>query len=194
MNTLSESLGLISGLFLITGYIPYLYAVLRGTAVPNRASWLIWSLSTVIILFGVKETGTNEAIWVPIADAVGCTLIFLFAIFLGVGGWSKADKISLGICLLSIIILFATGSALVALIMNLLIYISGYIPTIKKALISPTSENFTAWTLFFIGVLLNLVTVIIGTDTGFAVWLYPIVLVFTVGTLFTILVRGKLQK
>jgi nitrate reductase NapE component len=63
----------------------------------------------------------------------------------------------------------------------------GLILTIKKALKKPSSESRAAWTIFFLGTLLNLLTVIIGTDTGFAVWLYPIILVVVVGTLVGIL-------
>ncbi len=185
----SEILGIVSGIFLISGYVPYIYEVLRKTTTPNRASWFIWALSTTIILFGVHETGTNEAIWVPVADAVGCTLIFLFSIKLGVGGWARTDKISLLICLISLGILFMTGNALISLLMNLCIYVSGYIPTIRKVMDKPKSESKFAWSLFFIGVILNLVTVAIGNDSGFAVWLYPIVLVCTVGTLFFYIMR-----
>lgn len=191
---LPASLGLLSGIFLISGYIPYIYSVLRKKTTPNRASWFIWCLSTAIILFGVHSTGTNEAIWVPIADALGCLIIFLLSIKMGVGGWAKTDKISLIICLISLLILFFTGSALIALIMNLCIYVSGYIPTIKKVINEPNSEDKSAWTLFFIGVILNLVTVSVGTDTGFAVWLYPIVLVFTVGTLYFLIIRRLVIK
>jgi hypothetical protein len=193
--TLPEALGLISGLFLIGGYIPYIWEVLRKTSVPNRASWFIWSLSTAIILFGVKETGTHEAIWVPIADALGCFIIFAFSIKWGVGGWSFTDRISLFICLMSLVVLWLTGNALIALVMNLFIYISGYISTIKKEIDTPGVESKTAWTIFFIGVVLNLVTVMIGTDQGFAVWLYPIVLVVVVGVLCYFIYRGSfLQK
>lgn len=189
--TFSQILGVISGILLISGYVPYLYAVVRKTTTPNRASWFIWALSTTIILFGVKEIGTHEALWVPIADAVGCSVIFLLSLKLGVGGWALTDRISLLICLISVGILFLTGNALVALIMNLLIYVSGYIPTIRKTIDNPRSESKVAWSLFFAGVVLNLITVAIGTDTGFAVWLYPIVLVLTVGTLYVLLFRKK---
>lgn len=129
----------------------------------------------------------------PIADALGCTLILLLSIPRGTGGWSWTDRISFGICIASLLVWWYTSSAIVAVIMNLLIYVSGYIPTIKKAYIKPKTESFYAWTLFFIGVLLNLITVIIGSDTGFAVWLYPIVLVLTVGTLYTILLKNFLK-
>jgi hypothetical protein len=186
---LPETLGLISGALLIAGYIPYIYEVLKGQTKPSRMSWFIWALSTTIILFGVHETGTNEAIWVPVADAIGCTAIFLLAIWRGVGGWTKVDKISLGICVASLIVLAVTGDAFIALLMNLCIYVSGYISTIKKAMIDPKSESLVAWSMFFGGVILNLITVAIGNDTGLAVWLYPIVLVATVGTLFYFLVR-----
>ncbi len=187
--TFPETLGLISGLFLISGYIPYTYEVIKGTDTPNRASWFIWALSTVVILLGVKETGTNEAIWVPIADAVGCFIIFILSIRFGVGGWSKTDKISLVIAISSLGIWLITGNAFVAFLMNLIIYISGYISTIKKAMVNPESESLFAWTLFFIGVVLNLTTVVVGTDTGFEIWLYPIVLVVTVGTLYFLLIK-----
>jgi len=182
-------LGITAGVFLITGYIPYIYEVLKGTDVPNRASWFIWSLSTATILFGVNATGTHEAIWVPIADAIGCFIIFILSIKLGVGGWSKTDKVSLLLCLLSLVVWWLTGNILVALIANLLIYVSGYIPTIKKSIKNPEQESFIAWTFFLIGVVLNLLTVLIGSDTGFAVWLYPIVLVVTVGTLYYFIIR-----
>jgi len=188
MNTI-EIISLIAGIFLIAGYIPYIYEVIKRQTIPSRASWIIWSLSTIVILFGVRATGTTEAIWVPIADAVGCTVIFLLSVPYGTGGWSRTDRISFSICIASLIVWILTANALVALLMNLAIYVSGYISTIKKSYEEPHTESFFAWSLFFIGVILNLIVVIIGTDTGFAVWLYPIVLVLTVGILYTTLFR-----
>jgi hypothetical protein len=185
----SQALGIVAGIFLIAGYIPYIYEVFKKQTIPNRASWFIWALSTTILLFGVKATGTHEAIWVPVADAVGCLAIFILAIWRGVGGWSITDRISLLVCFASLGVWFFTGNALLALLMNLCIYISGYVPTIKKALLDPRHESRNAWSLFFIGVVLNLVTVIIGTDRGFAVWLYPIVLIAVVGVLLVLLLR-----
>lgn len=187
--SLAITLGFISGIFLIAGYLPYVYGVLKKTTRPSRVSWFIWSLSTVIILIGVASTGTHEAIWVPVADAIGCLIIFILSIFLGVGGWSRTDVISLVVCAMSIFTIWKTGDTLLALIMNLLIYVSGYIPTIRKSLINPRSESLSAWTLFLVGVLLNLITVAISADKGFAVWLYPVVLVVTVGTLYLVLIR-----
>ena len=192
--TVPELLGIVSGLFLITGYLPYMYEVLKKKTVPNRMSWFIWSLSTATILFGVRTTGTTEAIWVPIADAVGCFLIFVLALRYGVGGASTTDRISLGICIASLLTWWLTGNAMLALIMNLCIYVSGYIPTIKKALENPQSESHTAWSLFFIGVVLNIITVAIGTDTGLAIWLYPVTLVCVVGTLLAILIFKSRDK
>ena len=193
MNDLAYMLGLIAGIFTIAGYIPYIYEVIAKTDVPSRASWIIWSLSTLIILFGVNATGTHEAIWVPVTDALGCFVIMLLSIKYGVGGWNRTDKISFSLCILSLVILWTTGNALTALIMNLLIYISGYISTIKKAIEDPTTESKTAWSLFLIGVVLNFITVVVGSDRGFAVWLYPSVLVICVGVLFTILFRKPKQ-
>lgn len=185
--TFPQILGLLSGVLLISGYAPYIYEVAKKKTVPSRVSWFIWSLATAIILFSVFETGTTEAIWVPIADAVGCFLIFVLSLRYGMGGWTRTDKISLAICAASLLVWWLTGNAFIALVMDLGIYVSGYLPTIKKALVDPARESRTAWTIFFAGVLLNLLTVVIGTDTGIAVWLYPVTLVVVVGTLAAIL-------
>ncbi|MEN9621904.1 MAG: hypothetical protein RLZZ67_338 [Candidatus Parcubacteria bacterium] len=185
----THTLSVMAGILLIVGYIPYIWEVIQKKTVPNRASWFIWALSTVSLLFGVQETGTHEAVWVPIADAVGCTIIFFLALPFGVGGWSKTDRVSLVISVSSLFLWWYTGNAFIALIANLLVYVTGYIPTIAKAWKDPKSESKSAWSLFFAGVALNLVVVAFGTDTGFAVWLYPVVLVLTVGTLYAILWR-----
>lgn len=185
---LADTLSYISGLLLIGGYIPYAVEVMRKETVPARASWLIWSLSTIILLFGVMGTGTTEAIWVPIADAVGCTFIFLLSIKLGTGGWKRTDKISFAIVVLSLCLWYLTQSAMIALVMNLAVYVSGYIPTIAKAIKEPQSESTVAWSLFLMGVVVNLLVVAVGTDTGFAVWLYPSVLVLAVSTLYGVMV------
>ncbi len=186
---LIPTIAILSGIFLISGYIPYVIDVLKGKTVPSRASWIIWAFSTAILLFGVLGTGTHEAVWVPVADAVGCFAIFILSIGFGTGGWSRTDQVSFLVCATSLVIWYLTGSALIALIMNLLVYISGYIPTIAKAWKEPRSESLAAWSLFLVGVLLNLLVVIIGHDTGFAIWLYPAVLVGVVSTLYGVLLR-----
>ncbi len=192
MNT-PQIIGLIAGILISIGYIPYIYEVLAKKTVPSRASWLIWSISTIIIAFSVQLTGTHEAVWFPILDAVGCTLIFLLAIPYGSGGWTKTDRISFAICLASLIVWYFSGSALVALLMNLSVYVSGYIPTIAKVWKNSHNESFLAWTFFFAGTVLNLIAVLIGNDTGFAVWFYPVILMTAVGSLYVLLFK-KFKK
>lgn len=190
MNT-PQIIGLIAGIFISLGYIPYIYEALTKKTVPSRASWIIWSISTIIIAISVQLTGTTEAIWFPILDAVGCTLIFLLSIPYGSGGWTKADRISFAICLASLIVWYFTGSPLIALLMNLSVYVSGYIPTIAKVWKNSHNESRSAWTFFFIGTILNLIAVLIGNDTGFAVWFYPMILMIAVGSLYGLLWRRK---
>jgi hypothetical protein len=188
---LPQILGLIAGILISVGYIPYVYEVLIKKTVPSRASWIIWSISTIIIAVSVQLTGTTEAIWFPILDAAGCTLIFLLSIPYGSGGWNKADKISFAICAVSLVIWYFTGNALIALLMNLSVYVSGYIPTIGKVWRDPRHESRLAWSFFFIGTVTNLIAVIIGNDTGFAVWIYPVVLMVAVGSLYLLLFRNS---
>ena len=186
---LPQILGLIAGILISVGYIPYVYEVLIKKTVPSRASWIIWSISTIIIAISVQLTGTTEAIWFPILDAAGCTLIFLLSIPYGSGGWTNTDKFTFAICIASLIVWYATGNPLTALMMNLTVYVSGYIPTIGKVWRDPRHESRLAWSLFFAGSLVNLIAVLIGNDTGFAVWFYPVVLMIAVGSLYALLLR-----
>ena len=184
-----QILGLIAGILISVGYIPYVYEVLTKKTVPSRASWVIWSISTIIISISVQLTGTHEAIWFPILDAVGCTLIFFLSIPYGSNGWTPTDRFSFAICLASLVIWYATGNPLTALIMNLSVYLSGYIPTIGKVWRDPRHESKSAWSFFFLGSVVNLVAVLIGHDKGFAVWFYPVVLMLAVGSLYVLLFR-----
>ncbi len=186
-----EALGIVAGVFLISGYVPYILEVVKRKTIPNRASWLIVSISTALILVGVNATGTDEAIWVPVAYAVGSFAILVLSLFFGVSGWSRTDQMLFLVSAASVFVFFLTENMLIALLMNLAIFVSGYISIIKKVIVDPESESLVAWSLFFIGVVLNLVTVAIGTDTGVAVWLYPIVLVATVGTLYFFLLKSR---
>jgi hypothetical protein len=77
--------------------------------------------------------------------------------------------------------------------MNLSVYVSGYIPTIVKVWKNVHEESRLAWTFFFAGTILNLIAVLIGNDTGFAVWFYPVILMIAVGSLYVLLFR-KFKK
>ena len=182
-------LGIIAGIFLIIGYIPYIYDVCIKKTIPNRVSWFIWLLSTIISLLSLHSIGAHDTIWTPIADAIGCSLIFILSIFKGKSGWTKVDIFSLIIAVVSLLCWLFTGNPILTLILNLIIYTSGYIPTIKKSIKNPQNESLTAWTFFYIGVLLNLIVVIFGKNLGFAIWMYPVVLNVTVGTLYFFLIR-----
>ncbi len=171
---IASNISLLSGIFLILGYIPYIYGIFRGTEKPSRMSFLIWTISTIILFLGVKEASVNEIFWLPLADTIGCILILFLSIWYGVGGWTKVDKISFGIVLITLIIFFITESIVFAFYANLIVYSAGYISTLKKVLQDPNSESKAAWILFIIGGGLNIFGLYLAKETNPAPWIYSL--------------------
>ncbi|MFW0838115.1 MAG: hypothetical protein ACKKL5_03890 [Candidatus Komeilibacteria bacterium] len=49
--------GKLAGGLSIAAYFPFILAILRGTARPNRASWIIWTFMSGSIFFSYVAAG-----------------------------------------------------------------------------------------------------------------------------------------
>ena len=83
--------GYLAGILPAIAYIPYVISIIRKKATPSRASWIIWALVNWIILPSFIAVGDVERLWMPLAYAVGSTIIMSLSFRYGVGGWTKFD-------------------------------------------------------------------------------------------------------
>ncbi|NEQ31005.1 MAG: hypothetical protein F6K04_08375 [Leptolyngbya sp. SIO4C5] len=185
-------LGLVAGCIYFLGFVPYLITIYQGKTRPNRASWWIWSVVGLILVFSYESSSSDSisSLWVPAAAAVCHLIIALASIKYGEGGWNRFDRACLAAAGLSLILWWAFDAPLIALFTNLAIDFSGALPTIRKTYLRPDSEDVLPWFLFWLASLLNLFAI---EQFSIALFAYPFYL-FCIPTIILYLLMSPKFK
>lgn len=192
MYNLHAVAGISAGVLALIGFIPYIVATLKGKNRPNRATWIIWAVVSVILLFSYKSAGATFALWTSVANCIAFGAVLLLLFKYGEGGWNLFDAICLGAAGFALLLWWFFKSPLPALYLSILIDLIGALPTLKKAAQDPQSENRLTWILFWAANTLNLFAV---HKWNMAMAAYPVYLFFISGTiLFLIVLRSRPKK
>lgn len=169
--------------------VPYILDILKGKTRPNKASWVIWSVTTTILFFSYFFVGARATIFLPAAYVLNCFIILFLSFKYGSSSpWSRLDIISISVAGFSLIIWFLTKNPLLALLMNLTMDAVAYLPTIKKSYTNPISENTLAWALFFLGACFNLLAI---NDFSFQIVIHPLVMFLMNSAVLAVLLHKK---
>jgi hypothetical protein len=71
--------GVASGLVLLLGNIPYILSIRRGDTRPNRVTWAIWTVISLILLGSSYASGVTNTLWLLSALVVSESIITLYA-------------------------------------------------------------------------------------------------------------------
>ncbi|MFA6476457.1 MAG: hypothetical protein WCV68_03540 [Candidatus Paceibacterota bacterium] len=143
--------GYLSGIVIALSFVPYLISIFKGEAKPERASWLIWTILGVISFLSQMAKGADASLWLVGVQVLGDALIFILAIWYGMRGFAKRDKVALAFAGLSLILWYITKEPAIALFLAIAIDASGAILTIIKSYEEPDTEPLLAWILTFLG-------------------------------------------
>lgn len=183
--------GKIAGLLALIGFVPYVIATLQGKNKPNRVTWIIWGLVSLILLGSYKTAGATHALWPSVSNALGMIVIIVLSFKYGEGGGNLLDLGCLLTALAGLFFWWFFDSPLPALYISIAVDLIGGIPTIKKSYLDPAREDRLTWILFWTANVLNLFAV---EEWNFAMALYPLYLFFISGTILAILtVRRNLK-
>ncbi len=192
--TLLAYIGVIGGVCSLAGYVPYALDIIRGKGAPERASWLIWTLSSTLVLLSYWQVGARTTIWVPLAYVIGSAFITILAYTHGKNGWGALEKLALIVAVISSIRWIYFDQPAVALALNMTIGFIGYVPGIRRLAMNPTKNEDLAlegWTRFFLGSIFNLVAVSSWTPE---IALVPIALFVLNGVMFGLSLRNSLSQ
>lgn len=184
--TFQTSAGVIAGLISFTAFLPYAWDTVRGTARPNRATWVIWTVVGSILFASYSAAAGGPARWVPLSDALGPALMAVLSIRYGEGGWRRLDAGCLTLAGLSLIGWTLTGSPMLSLGVNLLLDLLGALPTVRNAFHHPADEPPFVWRLFFLGNVLNLLAI---DHWGWHSAAYPLYVVLVSGLVNALICR-----
>lgn len=190
MNTYAIA-GMLAGVLSLGGYIPYIIGILKGETRPNIATWFIWTIVGGLLAFSFLESGGDlHNAWLPFGYFIGPFIIAILAIRYGYNTWSRLDILCLIAAIISIIPWLTINNPSYTLIINIFIDAVGAIPTLIKSWKEPETEDFTAWTIFFIANTIQL----LATEVWNISSTYTVYLFLLAGSIFAMTLRGKLKR
>lgn len=187
---LSDLLGKSAAILALIVLIPYIRSILQGKTKPNRASWLIWTVVNVSLLASYHYSGATTTIWLAASYNIISVTVFLLSLKYGVGGYAVLDIVCIVGALLGLVLWKLTDNPTTALYLNIFMDALGFLPTIKKAYLSPGSENTFAWSM---SVVANVLNVCALTTWQLKIALFPIYNL-TFNAVVAVLLFGIIQK
>ncbi len=191
MISVPEALGMLAGMLSLVDFFLYYVSILRRKTRPNRATWFILTLVSLIIFSSYYSLGARATAWQPLAYVIGPFITFVLSLKYGQQGWTFFDSLCAGGALFGLFLWWISGVALIALLITVFIDFLGMLPTIKKSYLDPLSEEVLPWFVTCIACVLNLLAI---TAWRFDIGIYPIYMCAVNGTVLALLFlrRGRL--
>lgn len=155
------------------GCVHYVAMILRGRVRPNRASWLLWTLAPAVVLAAELEQGVGLRAVMTFGIALGPGLVLL-ASFAARGAYWRLGRLDWACGALSglALVLWAlTDDADLAIVLSIAADALAAVPTLRKAITHPHTENPFFFVCVAVGGVLTLLTIRRWT---FADWAFPV--------------------
>lgn len=182
---------LLSGGLTLLGYVPYIRSIIRGNTHPSTISWWIWSSVGLLLLSTYYSLGSQAALGLAIGALTGQIVIALLSLRYGTTGITKLDLFCLLGAVAAGLLWWITASPFLPHVLILVIDFCGWLPTFRKVLNKPRSEDLFAWLVWTIAASFSLLD---PAHWTFNDLLYPVYIVITDGLLALFLLRIRVGK
>jgi hypothetical protein len=131
----------IGSLLPIVASAVYVLSIIRGKSRPHRMTrlllMLITGLSSVSLLAGHDRSG----VWLALVSFVQSVIIWLLSLKWGMGGRERLDFVCFGLCAMGIVLWLASGTALVGLVASIVADFIAIVPSLRKTIRLPHTED-----------------------------------------------------
>lgn len=138
---MKEILAVIAALIVLAGNLPYLLDMLKGRVQPHPYTWLVWSIVSGIIFFGMFAKGAGIGALPTAVSEVFTIIIFLFSLKFGFKGITKTDTIFLVVALMGLVPWMFTNDPTLSVVIAVAIDFIAFVPTLRKTWIHPSTET-----------------------------------------------------
>ena len=160
MNWISPYLGIIAGAIALTAFIPFIAAIVKGTAKPSIVTWTTWTIVNILLLKSYYDSGAHNTLWLPLAFLTGDMFICLLSFRYGEKLITNLDKVVIVLVAINILsILIFSYNKDVVLALSVATLIIGGLPTIRKSWLRPQNENKLVWSIFGLAAVVNLFSI-----------------------------------
>lgn len=135
------------------------YLGLHGGTNPHQASWMIWAALQYVIFASSVSQGVSAPAFIALGYLIGSSTNAILLFWYGEKKWGRVDFGSATLAVASLFLLYITKDAFWALLLAIVTDALGAIPTVIGVTKSPKDESRAGWTIFLIGVLINLLTI-----------------------------------
>lgn len=158
-------LAILSSIFAISCFIPYIVDIFKGTTKPHSYTWLIWAILQTIGAIAMLSGGAGIGVASLVIGAVLCGFVFILSLFYGTHNIKFFDKVCLAGAFVAIGFYFFLHSALLSVLMVIIIDLIGFFPTLRKTYEEPNTETVSTYILSSISSFLALLALSIFTLT-----------------------------
>ena len=191
MINIRFTLGIISVIVALLGYIPYFRDIFRGKTKPHAYSWLVWSSLTWIAFTGQILNKGGAGAWVTGFTALVCLTIFFLALKKGEKNITSSDKLSLLGAGFALLLWYVTSDPLFSVILVIIIdALGGFYPTFRKSYNKPQEETIIT---YFLSGLKFAIALMALQSYSIITYLYPIFLVLINWTFVVMLIIRRRQ-
>lgn len=185
--------GLLSTLFLMAGYAPYLLALWRKSAKPHAFSWFSWGVINAIVCAVQVSQDAGPGAWTSGIAALFNIGIAAHAVRFGEKHITRADWVIFISVLASLPLWALTKDPVWSVVMLSVIDTAAFLPTLRKSWHRPHEEVATTFALGIVGYGLALFAT---KDYGFASICFPLKVMVANGIFVACLLyrRKVLQK
>ena len=155
------------------GSVPYILAVIRGTARPRLVSWGVWAVLAGVMTVSAFIEGAMASVAMTAITFIACATVTILGWQRRTGGINRVDMVCLVGAVLGIASLAIFKSPLIALAVSVAVDIIAFIPTLMHAWTSPYEESLTCFALSALGGTLAVLAVLVGEISVVAL-LYPV--------------------
>lgn len=144
----------------LLSYIPYYISIFQHKAKPQRTSWLVFSLISLIFLAAqISGKASISDLAFILAQTIAPIIVLILSIPFGVGGTSRRDKIALIFVAFSLVIWWLLKDPILSLFILIVIDATALSLTIIKMWEQPDSESLLFWAIGPFSSILGLIAI-----------------------------------
>ncbi|WP_310527993.1 hypothetical protein [Nocardioides sp.] len=172
------------------GTAHYITMIFAGQVRPNRASWLLWAIAPAVVFAAELAQGVGLRSLMTFGIALGPLLVVIASYATKAAYWKLGvlDWACGGLSGLAIAMWVITDSAVVAIVLSIAADAVAAIPTVRKTITHPHTENPLFFVLVSLGGAVTLLTIQRWT---FADWAFPLYIFLFPGFLAVLIWRRQ---
>jgi hypothetical protein len=185
---MQATFGILAGILQLVATAPYLRDILRGSTKPQRATWIIWTTLSLVVLASQYASGATWSLVLTAGQTLACVATLALAIRRGVGGASPVELALLGIAGLGVVGWQLAGDPVVATAAVVFADLVAVGLMLPKTYHQPASETLATYA---IGVISTLCALVAVNSTAPSLVIYPLYILAADGAVVVVIVARR---